>query len=87
MRLATFGKRILSRLDQAIFNKLKDLEQEMMRQGGSFTLAAKNNGVSIADLNKRLELHNRVLEKIDRLLDQVSHNIGSYYTCSKIAPH
>lgn len=76
IRSAALGKRILSREDQGLFLKLKDIEQEMLRQGGAFALAARNNQVSGADLNARLLKHNALLEKLDQLLEQVSVNVA-----------
>lgn len=76
IRSSALGRRILSREDHALFMKLKDIEQEMMRQGGSFILAAKNNQVTAPELNSRLKKHDALLNKLDELLEQVSVNVA-----------
>jgi len=72
VRSRALGRKVIAQEDLAVFEMLKDVEQEMKRQGGSFTLAAKNNGVDLRDLNVRLLEHQEILIKIDLLLDQVS---------------
>jgi len=72
VRSRALGRKVIAQEDLAIYEMLKDVEQEMKRQGGSFTLAAKNNGVDLHDLTLRLKVHHAILLKIDQVLEQVS---------------
>lgn len=74
VRSRSLGKPVFSKEDQALYEKVRDLEQEMMRQGGSFALAARAAGVSPQELNSRLSNHYALLSKIDQVLELVSMN-------------